>query len=154
MNIHSNFLKTFIFSFLCLGLSFGSSAQERNKERLKEKVKLERVAYITQELDLSESEAQKFWPIYNAYKDESKAMRSSMDIQPKNDMSEKEAEDMLNTMLDAKSKEIDIQKKYIGKMKSAIPVKKIALLFKVERQFKEKLVSNVKDRRKNRMENK
>ena len=67
-------------------------------------------------------------------------------------MSDKEAEDMLYAMLDAKSKEIDIQKKYIGKMKSAIPAKKIAMLFKVERQFKEKLVSNVKERRKNRME--
>lgn len=152
MNIHSNFFKTFIFSVLCLSISFGSIAQERNKERIKEKVKLEKVAYITQELDLTEGEAQKFWPIYNAYKEESGAMRASMDIRPKKDMSEKEAEDMLYAMLDAKSKEIEIQKKYIGKMKTAISAKKIAMLFKVERQFKEKLVSNVKERRKNKME--
>jgi hypothetical protein len=152
MNINSNFLKTFIFSFLCLGLSFSSMAQEKNKERIKEKVKLEKVAFITQELELTEDEAQKFWPIYNAYKEESGAMRTSMDIRPKKDMTDKEAEDMLYEMLDAKSKEIDIQKKYIGKMKSAISAKKIAMLFKVERKFKEKLVSNVKERRKNRME--
>jgi adenosine deaminase len=152
MNMHSNFLKTFIFSFICLGLSFNGVAQERNKERIKEKVKLEKVAYITQELALTEDEAQKFWPIYNAYKEESGAMRASMDIRPRKDMSDKEAEDMLYAMLDAKSKEIDIQKKYIGKMKSAIPAKKIAMLFKVERQFKEKLVSNIKERRKDRME--
>lgn len=152
MNMHSNFLKTFIFSFICLGLSFNGVAQERNKERIKEKVKLEKVAYITQELALTEDEAQKFWPIYNAYKEESGAMRASMDIRPRKDMSDKEAEDMLYAMLDAKSKEIDIQKKYIGKMKTAIPAKKIAMLFKVERQFKEKLVSNIKERRKDRME--
>jgi adenosine deaminase len=152
MNMHSNFLKTFIFSFICLGLSLSSVAQERNKERIKEKVKLEKVAYITQELALTEDEAQKFWPIYNAYKEESGAMRASMDIRPRRDMSDKEAEDMLYAMLDAKSKEIDIQKKYIGKMKTAIPAKKIAMLFKVERQFKEKLVSNIKERRKDRME--
>lgn len=152
MNMHSNFLKTFIFSFICLGLSFNGVAQERNKERIKEKVKLEKVAYITQELALTEDEAQKFWPIYNAYKEESGAMRASMDIRPRKEMSDKEAEDMLYAMLDAKSKEIDIQKKYIGKMKTAIPAKKIAMLFKVERQFKEKLVSNIKERRKDRME--
>ncbi len=152
MNMQSNFLKTFIFSFICLSLSFSGFGQGRNKERIKEKVKLEKVAYITQELELTEDEAQRFWPIYNAYKEESGAMRASMDIHPKKDMSDKEAEDMLYAMLDAKSKEIDIQKKYIGKMKSAIPAKKIAMLFKVERQFKEKLVSNVKERRKNRME--
>jgi len=150
--MHSNFLKTFIFSFICLGLSFSSSAQERNKERIREKVKLEKVAYITQELDLTEDEAQKFWPIYNAYKEESAATRASMDIRPKRDMTDKEAEDMLHAMLESKSKEIDIQKKYIGKMKSAIPVRKIAMLFKVEREFREKLVSNVKERRKNRMD--
>lgn len=152
MNMHSNFLKTFIFSFICLGLSFNSSAQERNKERIREKVKLEKVAYITQELNLTEDEAQKFWPIYNAYKEESGATRASMDIRPKRDMTDKEAEDMLQAMLESKSKEIDIQKKYIGKMKSAIPVRKIAMLFKVEREFREKLVSNVKERRKNRMD--
>ena len=152
MNMHSNFLKTVIFSFICLGLSFSSIAQERNRERIKEKVKLEKVAYITQELALTEEEAQKFWPIYNAYKEESGSMRASMDIRPRKDMSDKEAEDMLYAMLDARSKEIEIQKKYIGKMKSAIPAKKIAMLFKVERQFKEKLVSNIKERRKDRME--
>ena len=37
-------------------------------------------------------------------------------------------------------------------MKTAVPAKKIAMLFKVEREFKEKVISNIKERRKNRME--
>jgi hypothetical protein len=47
----------------------------------------------------------------------------------------------------SKKKEIDIQRKYIQKMKTAIPSRKIALLFKVEKEFRQELISRVKERR-------
>jgi len=101
---------------------------------------------------LSEIEAQKFWPVYNTYLSEIEQLRASLDLKPRREMSDKEAEDMMMAMLDGRSKEIEIQKKYIQKMKTAVPAKKIAMLFKVEREFKEKVISNIKERRKNRME--
>ena len=87
--------------------------------------------------------------MYNAYHTELEQLKSSLDIQFKRDLSDKEAEDMLIKMLDGRSKEIEIQKKYIQKMKSAIPAKKIARLYRAEKEFKEKLISGVKERRKN-----
>ena len=139
--------------FAFIGSSLAVAGQDGlQRDRIKDKVKAQRVAYITQELELSETEAQKFWPIYNTYQAEIEQLRASLDLKPRRDMTDKEAEDMMMAMLDGRSKEIDIQKKYIQKMKTAVSAKKIALLFKVEREFKEKVISNIKERRKNRME--
>jgi hypothetical protein len=120
------------------------------KEKLKDKFKAQKVAYITSELELSETESQKFWPIYNSYQAEIEQLKADIDIKPSRDMSDKEAEDMMYALLENRSKEIDVQKKYIQKMKTAISARKIAMLFKAERQFKEKVVSNMKERRMNK----
>ena len=39
--------------------------EKKNGHDWREKVRAEQVAFITTELDLSESEAQAFWPVYN-----------------------------------------------------------------------------------------
>ena len=122
------------------------------RDRIKDKVKAQREAYITQELELSEAEAQKFWPIYNTYQAEIEQLRASLDLKPNKNMTDKEAEEVMMTILDGRIKEVDIQKRYIQKMKTAVSPKKIALLFKVEREFKEKVISNIKERRKNRLD--
>ena len=144
-----NKIKISILMFALLGFYTINAQETQVKERVKDKINAQRVAYITNQLELSEAEAQKFWPLYNAYHSELEQLKSSLDIQFKRDLSDKEAEDMLIKMLDGRSKEIEIQKKYIQKMKSAIPAKKIARLYRAEKEFKEKLISGVKERRKN-----
>ena len=47
-------------------MAFAQDKQEKkNGNDWREKVRAEQVAFITSELDLSESEAQAFWPVYN-----------------------------------------------------------------------------------------
>ncbi len=152
MKLQTIFIRMFIFFAFIISSMVATGQDGEQRDRIKDKVKAQRVAYITQELELSETEAQKFWPVYNTYLSEIEQLRSSLDLKPRKDMSDKEAEDMIVAMLDGRSKEIEIQKKYIQKMKTAVPAKKIAMLFKVEREFKEKVISNIKERRKNRME--
>lgn len=55
--------KALVMTALGLMLSAGLMAQERGKER----IKAYKTGYITQELDLSSKEAEKFWPVYNEY---------------------------------------------------------------------------------------
>ncbi|MBK9736240.1 MAG: hypothetical protein IPO92_15275 [Saprospiraceae bacterium] len=153
MNINSNIFKALTLLILFGSLSHSGLAQDKFKDRIKDKVKSQKVAFITQKLDLTEEEAQKFWPVYNAYQSDVAALKASLDLNPRRDMSDKEAEDMMYAMLDGRSKEIDIQKRYIQKMKSAIPTRKIAMLFKVEREFREELISKIKEKRRNRVGN-
>lgn len=153
MNNKFKFIKTFILLGLILSAYPFFSQDNMMRDKIKDKVKSQRVAYITEQLDLTETEAQKFWPVYNGYQSEITQLKSSMDITPKRDMTDKEAEDLMYTMLDGRTKEIEIQKKYIQKMKTAIPSRKIAMLFRAEREFKEKVVSNIRERRKERKGN-
>jgi hypothetical protein len=146
-----NKIKFSLLMFLLLGF-FATNAQDRqSRERVKDKLNAQRVAFITNQLDLSEAESQKFWPVYNAYTAELLQLKSSLDIQFKRDLSDKEAEDMLTSMLDGRAKEIEIQKRYVQKLKSAIPAKKIVMLYRAEREFKEKLISGIREKRKERM---
>ena len=62
-----------VFSVLCalMVLSMGAFAQGPQGPRRgadngwRERVRAEKVAFLTEEIDLTESEAQVFWPIYN-----------------------------------------------------------------------------------------
>ena len=44
----------------------------------KEKIQALKIAQITETLDLSENEAQKFWPFYNAFEDSIKSIKNDI----------------------------------------------------------------------------
>lgn len=126
---------------------FQLSAQDQDKKAvMKEKMKAKNEAFITSKLDLSEAEAAKFWPIYNAYKAERKELRSQFNYKANKDLTEKEANEALNQMLNYKTKDLDLQKNYIAKLKEVLPATKVATLMSSERQFKEGVVKNIRGR--------
>lgn len=146
-------MNTCIFKFKTIMLivfllpSLGLLGQNEDRaDRMKEKMKAQRVAFITSELELTEAESQKFWPIFNSYRSEIDELKAQ-NVKPSKNMTDKEAEDMMYSLLENRSKEIEIQKKYIQKLKAAIPPRKIAILFRIEKEFKEKIISNMKERR-------
>ena len=59
-----------ILFLLISSFSFSQGFKEK-----KGKVKALKIAYITEELDLTTEEAQKFWPIYNAFDDKQSELR-------------------------------------------------------------------------------
>ena len=63
--------KLIILSLLCF-LTFTAFAQHDEK---RERVKALKIAFITEQLNLTETEAQKFWPIYNAFEDNNNKLR-------------------------------------------------------------------------------
>ncbi|MBP1841412.1 hypothetical protein [Formosa algae] len=117
-----------------------------------EKVKTLKIAFITEKLDLSKSEAQKFWPIYNAYEEENDALRDEMRAQRKdinlNDLSESEANNLLNNMVQSNEKRLQLYNQYVKDLKKIIPAKKIIILKKSEDDFRKKLFEEYKKRHK------
>src|SRR6187431_2294722 len=66
-----NLRKLYPILFLLLSFNFYAQIQS-DKDKFKEKreqIKAMKVAFLTTELDLSSSEAEKFWPLYNTYDD-------------------------------------------------------------------------------------
>ena len=95
-----------ILPILVLFTTFNFYAQsERMKEKI-EQIRAMKVAFLTTELDLTSSEAEKFWPVYNAFEDKQFELRhqkmgafiKKIKDGSVNQMSEKEANTFLNQM--------------------------------------------------------
>lgn len=116
-----------------------------------EKLKAQKIAFITQKLDLTPDESAKFWPLYNQMESELKSQReASKNAKSGGNMSDAEANDFINSYMKTKEQEVQIQKKHIDKFKTALPVSKVAQLLILERDFRKEMVDNIKERIKER----
>lgn len=116
-------------------------------EMFREKIRVEKVAFITSELELTYDEAQKFWPIYNQYDKELMAIRDKN--RPKDTtlnngfpmrpdflkMKEEEAQTILRNHIQTERDVISLQEKYSKELLKAISTQKIAKLFFLEKEF-------------------
>jgi hypothetical protein len=113
-----------------------------------DKIESFKVAFITQRLNLSSEEAQKFWPIFNELQANLKSIKqSSRNQKPIADMSDDEASRFIKESLDAEQKELTAKQTAYNKFKGVIPARKIALLRQVEREFKEEMLKKLQERR-------
>jgi hypothetical protein len=117
----------------------------------RDKIKTLKIAYITEKLNLTEKEAQAFWPIYNNFEDEfmrlkhqSYDKRKNVDLQ---NISDKDAEALLNEIRSMENKKYTLKENFINDLSKVIPAKKIILLNKVEDDFKHKMFEEFKNRR-------
>lgn len=119
------------------------------------KVKALKIAYITEQLDLSTKEAQQFWPIYNEHEEamenlkrsERKSIRALKEANGLENISEQEAEDFLTNYVSAEEKKFLARKQLIKSLSNVIPHKKILKLVKAEMDFNKRLLKQLRDRR-------
>lgn len=119
------------------------------RQQKKERVKQLKIAYFTEELDLTEGEAEKFWPIYNEMEEKMKAEKkkkntATNDIKNGFDtLSDAEIESKMKEALDARIEEAEVQKEYLVKIGDVIGFKKAAKVVSLEAQFKRELVKRL-----------
>ena len=139
-----------IIFLLVTSLSFSQGFKEK-----REKVKALKVAYITEQLELTTDEAQKFWPIYNAF-DENQSelrhekMRAILDrFKPGNveKLSEKDASNSLAQMEKIEEDLFNLKKKFIKDLQVVISAKKIIKLKKAEEDFNRELLKQMREKR-------
>lgn len=133
-------------------LNLSAQKQQTKNADMKHKMESQREAYLTKRLELNDEESQKFMPVYNAYKAEIQKNREGQKFDSSKELSDKDAEAQLNQMLDRKAREIGIQKSYINKFKAVIPVNKIGIIYRSEKEYKEKVIKNIKKRRQQNLE--
>lgn len=124
------------------------SVTSQNVEK-REKIKALKIAFITDQLALSESEAQKFWPVYNAYETEKDAQRKKSYQKYKqisDDISESTAKSLLNDLLALEKERQELRRTYIENLMKVIPAKKIIQLKTAEDEFNRKMLHEYKKR--------
>ncbi len=125
--------------------------EDRNRsersEKMQNRIESQKIAFITQKLDLTPSEAQNFWPLYNEFQSNMNDFRRQSKLDLNNeDIREEDANGFLDNLFSREQEELDIKKRYFEKLKSAIPTKKIAKLYVLEKKFREEILANLKSR--------
>jgi hypothetical protein len=129
------------------------SIAQPNKEKI-EKVKALKVAYITKELSITSAEAEKFWPVYNAYDEKQFDLRHTKmrTIMKKykddglDKMNDKEAATILSEMESIDEELLTLRKKFVKGAKEIIGAKKVLQLKKAEEEFTRTLFKQYKGR--------
>ncbi|MVO08111.1 sensor of ECF-type sigma factor [Flavobacterium sp. TP390] len=143
--------KLTLLLILIVSVSF---AQGGMKEK-KEKIKALKVAYITEKLDLTTEEAQKFWPVYNAFDDKQfeikhnkmKAIVNQFENGGFESLSDKEALDLITKMEDYEDEMHALKKRYLKDLLKVLPPKKVIRLKKAEDEFNRKLLREFRGRK-------
>jgi hypothetical protein len=141
-------MKQIIITLSIFTLSMLAFAQ--NPERA-ERIKALKVAFITEKLSLTETEAQQFWPIYNKYEEatyklrkDNRAERADYDFKS---LTEADANKLLNSMMDAEREKFEMRKQLVSDLKKVLPAQKILKLQWTEDQFNRKLLEEMRKRR-------
>ncbi len=143
-----------ILPILFLFLSFNFYAQNENFKDKKEQIRAMKVAFFTTELDLTSSEAEKFWPLYNTFDDKQFELRHQkmksyfkrMQGDNLDKISEKDATALLDQIQDNEDDLYNLRKKFVQNLKEVLPPIKILKLKKAEENFNRKLLQQYRDK--------
>lgn len=114
-----------------------------------------KVGFLTQRLNLTPAEAEKFWPVYNQYEAEMDALRKDkreevfLARENFETMSDAEVEQMVNDLMELEKRRSDIITRFHAEFKRVLPIRKVALLYKAERDFRQRIIDEVRRRQEN-----
>jgi len=139
----------YLISILSLlaGLSIYAQPSYMSKET-RERIEAQRVAFITQQLNLTSSEAEKFWPIYNEYKDGLKDMRDDFERPNFETMTDDEAKAMIEKHLQQEERKLELKRTMLTKLSKVVSPTKVVMLQKAEMEFNRELLRRAQEHRK------
>jgi len=126
------------------GNAYGRGGAEQRKQ-----IETHKIAYLTDKLDLTTSEAQLFWPVYNAHRDKMEAERADFrkklseyqdDDAP---LSDENANKIIEEVVAHEQRMLDMRRSYLKELNTALSPQKIVKLIEAEKGFREELVRRV-----------
>ncbi|WP_459212658.1 hypothetical protein [Aquimarina rhabdastrellae] len=152
-------MKKILFLILCI-TSFSLVAQHPPKKGHRERVNAYKIAYLTDELNLTTKEAQGFWPLYNDHQKQLNAInKKERDLihkyRKKNrgketieNISENDATLFITHHLEIEKQKFESKNSFIIALKEVLPSKKIIHYIKAEKDFRRQLMKIFREKRK------
>lgn len=121
----------------------------QDKER-RERIKTLKIAFITERLSLTESEAEKFWPVYNKFDDAYDKLRHEM-LSSRKDidvdgLSENQAKTIIESYIDKENKKAQLKENFMKDLMKILSAKKIVQLQSAEDAFNKKMFEEYRKR--------
>ncbi|NJN25508.1 MAG: hypothetical protein HC819_05865 [Cyclobacteriaceae bacterium] len=141
-------MKHIIILFLCA--LFAPLVYAQSNEAM-EKIESARIALITERLELSPEQAEKFWPVYREYNEqrqqirkEYRNQRSNMNMQ---ELSEEESKQMVQNAMEVKQRELNLEKEYAHRLTEVISTQQLFKLKNAEKDFQGMLLRRIQQQR-------
>ncbi len=109
-----------------------------------------KIAFITQQLDLTSEKAEKFWPIYNKHHKKYQDLKKNTwepikkDLKNIDKLTEKESEMLLKEYRQYRRTRLQYREEYINELLTVISPKKVMQLKKAEYDFNKELLKQMK----------
>lgn len=133
-------------AILGLALAAPAAAQDQSPSAdlqiLIEKIRADKKLLVSDNMELTEAEAQKFWPVYDAYQVElGKVNERTLALIKKysdnyDTMTDATAETLLADMLSIEKDRVSLMQKFRSKFSSAIPARKVARYYQIEHKVR------------------
>lgn len=148
--IKLKYLKSIVLMTFILLSCISVKAQEEKSDKEQE-IKSQKIAFFTDKIGLTPSEAQVFWPIYNAYWDKKNAIIA--DRKEKMTYFAEHSENMSNTeMIKYADQYIhyemelaELLDEYHNKFKEILPIDKVMKIYLADYEFKTYLLKKIRE---------
>ncbi|WP_162996538.1 hypothetical protein [Mucilaginibacter celer] len=114
------------------------------KGAMGKKLEAARNRYISRQLDLTDDEANKFWPLYNQYQQELTAVRILKRLNNSN--SSANGTEQIDKEIYYESQLVGIRKRYRDSFSKILPPEKVSILYKSEQEFNDELIKQLSER--------
>ena len=115
-----------------------------------DKIESARIALITQRLELTPDQAERFWPLYREYTQQRQDLRqefvNARNNLDKKELSEEQTKQLLDQGLKLKERELDLDKRYLERLNKVITNRQLLELRKAEQDFRRMLLERLQNR--------
>ena len=130
-----------------VGLAVAVAAQDKpadNMQIMKEKVKADKKLLVASNMQLTESEAKAFWPVYEDYQKDlmginqriGKLIESYAADYRTNTLTDEKAKKLVNELVAIEQAEAALKASYVPKLSKVLPMKKVARYMQVENKVR------------------
>ncbi|HVB03757.1 MAG TPA: hypothetical protein VNE41_08550 [Chitinophagaceae bacterium] len=113
-----------------------------------DKVRSLEVAYLSEKMNLTPAEAEKFWPVYNSYIAELQQLINArkQTLHAQGTSTDAQAAQALKDEFIFREKALAIQEKYKNQFLQVLPPRKVAIFYKSRQEFRNKVLNELNRR--------
>jgi len=125
-------------------LSFAQDKRADNMQILRDKIRADKKLVVATNMELTESEAKNFWPIYNEYQKDLQNINGRIvavlesyaaDLKSKS-LTDDKAKQLIDEALAIDQAEANLKSTYAPKLSKALPVRKVARYLQIENKIR------------------
>jgi hypothetical protein len=137
----------FLVGALAVLLAVPAVAQDKpasNMEILREKIKADKKLLVAANMGLTEAEATKFWPVYDAFQADlgkinqrlGQVIHSYAEAYRTNTLTNEKAKSLMDEVIKVEQAEVNLKKAYLPKLAAVLPGTKVARYLQLENKIR------------------